>query len=88
MGDGLLRFGDGGVLIAKRVRPEPASEGFLIRLQRVLAQAKAGMTECLVVFVRGVEVVKQVQQRCSVKRGELVFDIAPRGLQFQRTLAS
>ncbi|HEX8798060.1 MAG TPA: hypothetical protein VF772_05575, partial [Terriglobales bacterium] len=44
----------------------------LIRLQHVLAQSKAGVQESLAVFVRGVEVVKQIQQRCPVKRGELV----------------
>ena len=51
---------------------ELASEGVLIWLQHVLAQAKAGVKESLVVFVRDVEVVKQIQQRCPVKRGELV----------------
>ena len=85
VGDGLLRFGDGRVLVAKRVRPEPAIDGFLVGLQHVLAQAKAGMQKRLVVFVRGVEVVNQVQQRCPIKDGELGFDIGPGRLRSRLT---
>ena len=85
MGDGLLRFGNGRVLVTKRIRSQPASEGFLVRRQHIFAQAKAGVKERLIAFVCGVEVVKQIHECGPVKHSELIFDIAPRGLQFQRT---
>jgi hypothetical protein len=41
------------------------------------------MKKRLIVFVRGVQIVNQVQQGRPVKRGELGFDIGPGGLRFR-----
>jgi len=56
-----------------------------VQLQHVLAQAKAGVKERLVVFVRGVEMVQQVPDRGPVKPDELGFDIGPARLRFRLT---
>ena len=64
----------------------PASEGFHVRLQHVLAQAKARVHERLVVFVRGVEIVKQVHESCTVESIEFGFDVRPCGFRLQLML--
>src|SRR5208283_6090454 len=75
----------GCVLVPKHVGPKPAIEGLLIGFEHILAQAKASMKKSLVILVRGIEMVNQVQQGPPVKSGELGFDISPRGLRFRLT---
>jgi hypothetical protein len=43
IGDGLLGFGDGRVLVPEHVGPKPAIDGFLVGFEYVLAQAKTTM---------------------------------------------
>ncbi len=44
--------------------------------------AKAGMEKNLIVLMRTVETLDQVEQPCTVKIGEFCFDISPRGERF------
>ena len=83
--DGPLGLGDRGVLLPEQVRPKPPINGFLVRLQRVLGQAKAGMKKRLIILVRSVETLNQSQQCCPVKICEFCFDICPRWLRFRLT---
>ena len=53
-GDCLFGFYDGRILIAQYLRPEPAIERFLVGLQHVLAQSKAGVKKSLIVLVGSV----------------------------------
>src|SRR5208283_2681999 len=57
----------GCVLVPKHVGPKPAIEGLLIGFEHILAQAKASMKKSLVILVRGIEMVNQVQQGPPVK---------------------
>jgi hypothetical protein len=44
---------------AQHIRPEPAVQCFLIGLQNVLAQAKAGVKKNLIVFVGSIKILYQ-----------------------------
>jgi hypothetical protein len=50
-GNGLFRLCNGNILITQRVGPEPAVQRFLVGFQNVLAQAKAGVKEGLIILV-------------------------------------
>ena len=82
IGNGLLGFGDGGVLIPEDVRPKPPIYSLPVRFQDVLAQAQTGVKKHLIILVRSVEILDQAQQSCTIKRGELGLDIYPRRLRF------
>jgi hypothetical protein len=76
IGNGPFRLGDGCVLVPKHVGPKPAIDGLLIGFEHIFAQAKAGMKEGLVIFVRGIEMVNQVQQGPRSKAASLALTSA------------
>ena len=77
---GFLGFEDRRILVPKTVRPKPPSDRFLVRAQRVLAQAEASVKKRLIVFVRGVKILDQPQQAFPVETRELCLYVGPRGL--------
>ena len=73
----LLGLGDGRVMVLERIRPQPAVERGLIRLQHVLAQRETGVQESLIVLAGGVQVLHQCQKTGAVEIGERGFHVDP-----------
>src|ERR1017187_2184177 len=60
-GDRLFGFHDGRILVSQDIRPEPAVQRFLVRLQNIRAQPKTGVKKRLIILVGGVEILNQAQ---------------------------
>jgi hypothetical protein len=64
-------------LSSEYIRPQRSINGFLVRLQRVIAQAEAGMKKSPIAIVGGVEVLQYVQQRGTIKSCQLAPHVCP-----------
>jgi hypothetical protein len=60
-GDRLFGFHDGRILVSQDIRPEPAVQRFLVRLQNIRALPKTGVKKRLIILVGGVEILNQAQ---------------------------
>src|SRR5438552_18647717 len=70
-----------------RSGPKPPINGFLVRLQRVLGQAKAGMKKRLIILVRSVETLNQSQQCCPSRSASFALTSVHGGCDFDLRLA-
>jgi hypothetical protein len=64
-------------LSSEYIRPQRSINGFLVRLQRVITQADAGMKKSPIIIIGSIEILQYVQQRGTIKSCQLPPHVCP-----------
>src|SRR5215469_10934821 len=69
------------------IRPQPSVDGPFVDLQRVFAQTEPSVKKSSIALICGVEMLKQTQQRGTIKTCQVSLHIRPCRLRFRRSFA-
>ncbi len=82
-----LRFRYRRLLSPEYIRPKPSVDDLFVFLQRVFTQTEASMKKSSIELIRGVKILKQAQQRGTIKTCQGSLHIRPCRLRFRRSFA-